>query len=111
MVMLTLLSRPGPRPDLGLMPTSLAIGPFTTNMGAWALVDIRRDLPPCGPSSDNALTAAMMTGICSGFAPAIAAFMAMAGESFEKTLCRSVALILSVKLAVSNENAYSAFIS
>ena len=77
MVMFTSLSRPGPSAERGLMPSSLAIGPFTTSIGACGLVDISSDLPPCSPISDSVLTAAMITGICSGFAPASAAFTAI----------------------------------
>ena len=59
------------------MPSSFAIGPFTTSNGAWGLVDISNDVPPCEPIWDNALTDAIITGMCSGLAPAIAALMAI----------------------------------
>ena len=59
------------------MPISLAIGPLTTSMGAWGLVDISKDFPPWSPISDRAFTPAMITGICSGLAPAIAELIAI----------------------------------
>ena len=77
MVMLTWLSRPGPSAERAFMPSSLAIGPFTTSNGACGLVDINSDVPPCEPICDNAFTDAIITGMCSGFAPAIAALMAI----------------------------------
>ena len=71
------LSLPGPNADLPLSPTFLAIGPLTINIGAWGLVDISNDLPPLPPVSDRHLTAAIIIGICSGFAPAIAELIAI----------------------------------
>ena len=59
------------------MSNSSAMGPFTTSSGACGLVDINSDLPPSGPIWDSALTAATITGMCSGLAPAAAAFTAI----------------------------------
>ena len=70
-------SFPGPRADRGFKPTSLAIGPLTTRIGACGLVDISKDLPPWAPISDKHFTPAIIIGMCSGFAPARAEFIAI----------------------------------
>ena len=77
MVMFISFSLPGPRADPPLRPTFFARGPFTTSIGACGLVDISKDLPPSLPRTEKHFTPAIIIGMCSGFAPAIAELIAI----------------------------------